>query len=280
MSISLIDWNTVWEDSHKNKRRQQFDSTAFWNKRAPEFTRAVQKSDYIEQFIELMNPQPDWSLLDVGCAAGTLAIPLARKVRRVTAIDPSPRMRELLQERCEKEGITNIRILEGGWEQDWHALGIEPHDVVMASRSLLVLDLRAAVLKAHNFAKEKVFLSTLVGEGPHDSRIINAVGREHTPEVDYMVVLNLLRQTGIYANVSFTYNNDRKLYADLNAAVSDLSWMVHDMTEQERSLLYTYLEQTLVSCEDGLSMPGGHPVRWAVLYWDKKTGCDAEPGER
>ncbi len=280
MNMPEIDWNNVWESSHEHKLRKTFDSTAFWNKRAPEFTIAVKGSDYIVQFLEIMNPQPDWSVLDVGSAAGTLAVPLAKIVRQVTAFDPSSRMRELLHERCEKEGITNIRILDCSWEQDWETAGIEQHDVVMASRSLIVSDLRAALLKAHRFARKKVYLSTLVGEGPHDSRILNAVGREHIPGVDYIIVLNLLRQMGIYANVTFTYTNDREIYIDLDAAVEGMRWMVHDMTPEEEKKLRYYLQQILVPFEDGFSMPYEHPVRWAALYWDKTTGCDADPGEK
>ncbi len=279
MSMPNIDWNTVWENSHKHKLSKQFDSTAFWNKRAPEFTRAVKGSDYIEQFLKILNPQSELTVLDVGCAAGTLAIPLAKKVRQVTAFDPSPRMRELLQERCEREGITNIRVLECSWEEDWQAAGIAPHDVVMASRSLIVSDLRTALLKAHRFARKQIFVSTLVGEGPHDSRIIEAVGREYTAGVDYIIVLNLLRQMGIYANVSFTYTNDPKFFSDIDTAVDGIRWMVYDMSQEEETRLRDYLQQTLVVTEDGLSMPDEHPVRWAVLYWDKTTGCDADPGD-
>lgn len=279
MNTPTIDWNAVWRSSHKNEVRQKFNSAAFWNKRAPEFTRAVKGSDYIVQFLELMNPQPDWSVLDIGCAAGTLAVPLAKKVRSVTAMDPTPRMRELLQERCEKEQISNIRIVDGSWEQDWNELGLEPHSVVMASRSLMVADLRAAILKAHHFALDKVFLSTLVGEGPHDSRVMDAVKREYTPGTDYIVVVNLLRQMGIYSNLSFTYNNDQKIYPDVDAAVDDMRWMVHDMTEEEEANLRALLQDILLPVENGLTMPGGHPVRWAVLFWDKMTGCDADPGE-
>ena len=53
---------------------------------------------------------------------------MAPWVRHVTAMDPSDRMRELLQKRCEQEGIDDIRIVDGRWEDDWDALEIGVHD--------------------------------------------------------------------------------------------------------------------------------------------------------
>lgn len=272
-------WDTIWKSLHEKKVAPKFGKTAFWNQRAPEFTQAVRKSDYILQLIEIMNPQPDWTVLDMGCAAGTVAIPLAQKVQSVTAVDPSPRMRELLQQQCEAKGIDNIRIVDGSWEQDWKTLGIQTHDIVLGSRSLVIHDLKAAIEKAHRFARQGVFLSTLVGNGPHDPRIINAVGREFKPGTDYVVVVNLLRQMGIYANVSFTYNDEHKMYPDYEAAFNDMLWMVHDLSAKEESALREYLKKTLVPSDEGLTMPDSRPVRWAVLSWDKKYGRDIESAE-
>ncbi|BCS89925.1 class I SAM-dependent methyltransferase [Pseudodesulfovibrio sediminis] len=276
MSVPNIDWNTVWQLCHKKNSRHKYNKVAFWDKRAPEFTRSVKETDYILQFLEMMNPQPEWTVLDMGCAAGTLAIPLAKKVRSVTAVDPSPRMRELLQERCEKEGIENVRVVDGSWEQDWDELDIHPHDVFMASRSLLMDDLSASIAKAQDFTRQKVFLSTLVGNGPHDPRILSAVDRKFTPGLDYIIVLNVLRQMGIYADVSFTRNSSRKVYPDHESALNDVRWMVHDMSEDEEAKLREYLQETLLPVENGLTMPVSSPVRWAVLSWDKQTGSDTD----
>ncbi len=279
MSMLDIFWNDVWKSSIRKNAKPKCERMSFWNKRAPDFMKAAEKSDYIDQFLEIMDPQPDWTVLDMGCAAGTLAIPLARKVRSVTAVDPSSGMRDLLRLRCEQEGIDNIRIVDGSWEQDWEALEIAPHDVFMASRSLVVPDLQASVEKVQRFAREKVFLSTLVGDGPYDPQIFEAVGRDFNPGTDYILAVNVLRQMGIYADVAFTYNNERKVYPDHDAAFSDLLWMIHDMNEEEKKRLRKHLKETLVPFENGVRMPYARPVRWAVLSWDKQTGGGAEPVE-
>jgi 2-polyprenyl-3-methyl-5-hydroxy-6-metoxy-1,4-benzoquinol methylase len=79
-----IDWNDVWR-----QKRALARDPAFWDKRAPEFTRHAGRGDYVGQFISIMKPQPTWRVLDIGSAAGTLAVPLAPRVKAVTAIDSS-----------------------------------------------------------------------------------------------------------------------------------------------------------------------------------------------
>lgn len=76
MSLPPIDWNSVWQEIQPKEKAPMRD-TAFWDRRAPEFTRHTTASDYIGRFLEIMKPESHWSVLDIGCAAGTLAVPLS-----------------------------------------------------------------------------------------------------------------------------------------------------------------------------------------------------------
>lgn len=53
--------------------------------------------------------------LDVGSGAGRYALPLARVVREVVAIDPSPSMLTALAEDAAEQGIDNVRSIEARW---------------------------------------------------------------------------------------------------------------------------------------------------------------------
>jgi SAM-dependent methyltransferase len=216
-----------------------------------------------------MKPQPPWSVLDIGCAAGTLAIPMAPGVRRITAMDPSAAMRTLLKERCDRAGIGNIRIVDGRWEDDWDQLGIGMHDVAVASRSLMVEDLQKAILKLQRHARHKVYISTLVGDGPRDRNIIEAVGRTFRPGPDYSVAFNLLHQMGIFANLRFTRTREEKSYKDVADALNSIRWMVQGITGEEEKKLEDYLRRTLVRKNGRLKLPYPRVVRWAVLWWEK-----------
>jgi SAM-dependent methyltransferase len=273
MTLPDIDWNVVWHTIQSEKHAIRRDPR-FWDKRAPDFTRRAEASGYIGRFVALMNPQPDWSVLDIGCAAGTLAVPLAPAVRRVTAMDPSDAMLELLEKRRQKQGITNIDIVKGRWEDDWDALGIGVHDVAVASRSLVVEDLRWAILKLQRYAARRVYISTLVDDGPRDRRIVEAAGRPFRPGADYIVVYNLLRQMDIYADVTFIRKRKEKTYSDVEDALNSMRWMVHDMTAGEEAKLRSYLCKNLVRKDGSWKMPGRRTVRWAVLWWDKHDGIE------
>jgi len=266
MGLPAIDWNEVWRKMHAERPAPLHDR-GFWDQRAPEFTRHATAGDYILQFVQIMEPKPDWSVLDVGCGAGTLAVPLAPRVADITAMDPSTGMRTLLEERCRNQGIDNICIVEGGWQDDWVALGIGTHDVAIASRSLLVEDLRGAILKLQKHARKRVYLATLVDDGPYDRGIVEAVGRKLSLGADYIVVYNLLRQMGIYANAAFTVTRQEKSFADLEEAVDGLRWMIHAMTPAEEARLREYLARCLVRENGRWRLPQARVVRWAVLWW-------------
>ena len=168
------------------------------------------KTGYAEAFLKIVNPKKTWTIFDMACGAGTLAIPFAKHVKAITAVDFSDKMLDILREQCDKSKISNIRTINRSWEDDWGRAGIGLHDVAIASRSLVVDDLRSAIIKLDSFARKRVYISTIVGDGPHDRRIFDAVGRELNTGPDYIYNYNLLYQMGICANVDFITDKNRE----------------------------------------------------------------------
>ncbi|MGD9210259.1 MAG: methyltransferase domain-containing protein [Desulfobacteraceae bacterium] len=275
MNLPNIDWNECWRSIYAEKTTAT-DDCRFWDKRALEFTRHAIKGDYINQFLAVMQPQSNWSVLDIGSAAGTLAVPMASSVKHITAMDPSGTMLHLLKERCYEQGINNIDIVRGRWEDNWDELGIGIHDVAIASRSLIVSDLHQVVAKLQQYASKRVYISTLVDDGPYDRNIIEAVGRKFHSRADYILVYNFLRQMGIYANVSFTINQIQKEYNDLEDAINSLRWMIDGITAKEEERLRNYLAKTLVSENGHWKLPYRRVVRWAILWWKKEINTHHE----
>lgn len=269
-----VNWNHIWRTHQSRKNRNGPRDIAHWDARAKEFVHAATKGDYVEQFLLMCDARLNETVLDIGAAAGTLAVPLAARAATITALEPSSMMRALLRERCATEGVNNVRIVNGRWEDDWGTLGVKRHDVVIASRSLLVDDLKTAIDKLRSFAKRRVYLSTLVGDGPFDRELLAAVGRKFTPGVDYVVVYNYLRQQGIFANISFTVHRADRLFHDLDAVEKSLEWMVRDISEIERQRLRAYLEHTAIQENGCWKLPRKHAVRWAVIWWDQEVACD------
>ena len=269
MNECEIDWNAAWNRARAERPRRRDPS--FWNSRAPSFSKHVLESDYEKHFLDLMQPHSSWSVLDVGCGSGTLAVPLAGRIASVTALDFSPGMLALLQQRCQASGITNITTIHGSWEDDWKKLGIGTYDVAIASRSIVVEDLRAALIKLDRAARQRVYLSAMVGDGPNDRRIFDAVGRPLRRGPDYMYVFNLLHQMEIYANVSYISSSDWKSYQTIDEAIEGMRWMLDELTPEEEARLADYLGAEMVPHEGKWRLPAPKVVRWAVINWEKEV---------
>ncbi|WP_051309584.1 class I SAM-dependent methyltransferase [Desulfogranum japonicum] len=266
---SAINWNHAWQLARRKKTTKSNGPT-YWNHRAPSFADHTRKSEYSRKFMQVLAAQKHWSVLDVGCGAGTLAIPLASKVRRVTAIDFSEVMIGLLRKRCAELDLSNVNTSVVAWEDDWQDAGIMQHDVAIASRSLTVEDLGAALLKLDRIARHRVVISSLVDDGPFDRRIFDAIGRELDRGPDYIYAYNLLHQMGIYADVSFVVDTDRrKSFSSLDEAVAGYDWMIDNLTSEEKERLRSYLASHLVRKGDGWTLDYQHVVRWAVISWSK-----------
>lgn len=69
------------------------------------------------------------TFVDVGAGAGRFAIPLARAVAHVVAVEPSETMRAVLESDVKQAGLSNVEIIDSRWEVTVDVAG----DVVMAA---------------------------------------------------------------------------------------------------------------------------------------------------
>lgn len=278
INVERIDWNMAWKERRARRTSSPHDSQ-FWDKRAPSFARNVAETGYAESFMKIMDPKPTWSVFDMACGPGTLAIPLANRVRTITAADFSGTMLAILEGQMKEKEIGNIRTVKASWEDNWEEKDIGVHDAVISSRSLVVHDLREGIMKLEKYARERVYISTIVGDGPFDRRIFEAIGRKLDMHPDYIYNYNLLYQMGIHANVAFIENQDNKTYASRAQALESLRWMFGDMTANEEDLLSTYLDRHLAGETGRWMMDNPRTIKWAVLWWDKEKGQDQHAGE-
>ncbi len=82
------------------------------------------------------NKDPSFEVLDIGAGPGTLTIPFARVVRKVTAIEPSREMTKYLMKNAEEEGIKNIEIIDRSWLEVDDSEISKKFDVVACSHLL------------------------------------------------------------------------------------------------------------------------------------------------
>ena len=113
------------------------DSSA-WDARAANFTVKDSPSAYVNDFLRLAGLHPGESVLDMGCGAGHLAIPLAQAGHMVIAADFSEGMLGQLRQAMESRQLDGIDVKKMAWEDDWDEFGVGEScvDAVIASRSI------------------------------------------------------------------------------------------------------------------------------------------------
>ncbi|MFA6465185.1 MAG: class I SAM-dependent methyltransferase, partial [Desulfurivibrionaceae bacterium] len=212
--------------------------------------------------------EPGWSVLDVGSGPGTLAIPLAGQVRRVTALDYSAAMLGELAKQAKAAGRDNITTIQGSWTDDWQTLAIPRHEVAIASRSLSVDDLQGALRKLNSWATKAVYVVDRVGAGPFDPDLFRAIGRDFEPGPDYIFTLNILYSLGIHARVDFLTLDSTRTYTSREEALQSYRWMVDDLTADEEKLLAAYVDARLSRLDETTwQLARQTPPRWALIWW-------------
>lgn len=255
-----------------NKKPVPSDRRDFWDGRAREFSRHAASTGYPGAFIRIMRPHKNWTVLDMACGGGTIAIPLAKKVKSITAIDFSQRMLDIVDWRCRTGGIGNVRTVQGRWEDDWDDLGIGAHDVVIASRSLMVQDVKGSIAKLNEKAGKAVYISTHVGSGPFDRQLFESTGRKFDIGRDYIQYYTLLHEMGIMANVAFISEHHRDHWKSHEEALEDHRWMFQEMTRKEEDDVRDYLKRNLVRVLKHWRFPYSRKCYWAVMWWTKEAG--------
>ena len=207
-----IDWNEVWK-----ARQDQYDSTRIagdtshdWDRKENADRYAAQSAGEFEKRIRMtiegLSVSRTTRVLDIGSGPGTLAIPLAAKVREVTAVEPGAGMIAALRERADKEGIKNISCIQKRWEDVDPARDlVGPYDLVIASLSLTMHDIREAVQKMDAVSCGEVCLYWFVDlpfwERMYADLVMPLHKRPYYPGPKADCLWNVLYQTGIYANV-------------------------------------------------------------------------------
>jgi ubiquinone/menaquinone biosynthesis C-methylase UbiE len=244
------------------------DKREFWNGRAKEFSEYAAERGYHRRFIRIMRPRKSWTVLDMGCGGGTIAIPLAPRVKSITAADFSEKMLEIVDQRCREAGITNVETVQRRWEDEWN-LPEGSYDVAIASRSLIGDDTKALIGKLDRAARTAVYISTVVGCGPFDKALFESTGRTFTVGEDYMHYYKVLYEMGIKANVNLVAEEHRNGWSSHEEALEDQRWMFHGMTPGEEEKVRQYLATVLVRRSGQWRLPYSKTCHWAVMWWTK-----------
>ncbi len=273
LTYTDIDWMQLWKND-RIQRSWSSKGAADWDKKASSFAKRNNQSQYNSLFLSRLPLESSFSVLDVGCGPGTIALPLAREVHSVTAIDYSQKMLEILKRECRKERLTNITCVHCSWEDDWQNYNIKPADLVIASRSMNVDELSEAIDKLNDYAKKYVFISDRIAPSPFDPDVFAAIGRDFNSGPDYIYTMNLLYSKAIHPHVEILQLTQEVEFKDMDEALESYSWMIKEITPSERIKLEQFLySRTAISEKNRIVISRRHPPRWALIWWKKETSC-------
>jgi SAM-dependent methyltransferase len=278
--ISDIDWNEAWNhaESLSGKKEEFVTCLDRWSDpaRCKKFGSTAKEGNWSgsRARIEAMNLTPESRVLDIGAGPGTLAVPLAGIVRQVTAVEPSSGMVACLTENLREETIENVRIVKKKWEDVEVTSDLDmPYDVVVASYSLGVPDLRAALLKMNAASSRYVYIFWFANMQSPWRRNYSDIweqlfGVSAREKQRPNIIFNLLNQMGIYANIEVTKEDLVTSFTSIDEAVADQAGGLKLKTGEQVAVLREYLTKKLQR-ENGRYVIRGTSYQ-AKIWWEKE----------
>jgi len=241
----------------------------YWDKRAEDFSESRKTNDYeygrkvIEVLHEIINSNSE--VLDIGAGPGTFVIPFAKKVKKITAVEPSKGMVERIRKNAQDEGVKNFDIINKVWQEvDTFELA-RKYDLVICSIVLWIFKNVWEQLKRMEQAS-KGYCCVVTGTGDwndEEQKLWHKVmGDIKKPSYsEYPLIYNLLYSKGRFPNVNIiNYTSERsvenkirhrKLFFEKYIEVTpDIEQMIRD--------------HVLVRSEGGKYKEEG---RAAVIWW-------------
>ena len=253
-----------------------------WDKKRSEwYCKAIEKSNYPHKAINALSHviKQCGDIIDFGAGCGALSIPLALKVKKVTAVEPSQWMLNLLRARTAKAGVKNIRTFKAGWKVSGSKRDllseVKPHDAVICAN--LPPNVVCNVKFFHYISKlAKKYVIYLNGAGKwnrfyYDDLYPMLLNKKYGQGGDYLNTYAFLHKQGIYANVDVF---EFKLDQPFNNFEEAMDFWRHrlkiKLSSRKEKLLADFLKKKLISSERGSSLTAAFGTRRAAVMWWKQ----------
>lgn len=184
-----------------------------WAGRAGYFDRFSRREGAANPLIEALAPLlcPSDVVLDVGAGTGRHVIPLARRCRRVIAVEPSAAMRGHLERRIREEALTNVEILAEAWPPPAARAAA---DVALSSHVIYGIADVEPFLRAMDAASRRLSVLSLGVRAPADAFAwlwtgVHGAPRPRRPGA--LEALALLHQIGLHASFAILPGSEQPM---------------------------------------------------------------------
>ena len=262
-----LDWEYFWQKSIKKGFKKEKD----WDKIAKDYGKWLENDDYPDVLLNEMRISSDDSVLDIGCAEGTITRKIAKKAKSVTGIDKSELMLEELNRNAEEESIENIKTIQ----MDINDLcyeNIGDYDIVLASRCLNgISNIKNTVLTLNEIANKYVYI-TVFGSSTQKYKKEKAeiAGKPFKAGSDYSILFLLLKSLGIEANIMQLECKNLKEYHDIDEAIERSVWRLGELEEENKIALENYFKAIFIKNERGNWVNPKDKTDLVLIWWKKE----------
>ena len=272
-----INWEKLWIDARKDSVLAKYRKDIgieVWDRGAEDYRDMIKRNgyEYGEQMIDAIKEiiEPDFEVLDIGAGPGTLAIPLAKLVKNVTALDPAKGMLKVLEESAVETGIENIEILNKTWEEIGDTEIQEKFDLVISSEVVWQFDdVGKQLMRIHDASREYCCVVLHAGLTDNlDSELWSMImNKEYNFGIDYIYIYNILHSKGIYANVNVIDSNFT-FEKSVNDAIEYYVYLFDlytELTPRIKEIIKDYIVENAVN---GVYHRESK-MKCAVMWWKK-----------
>ena len=241
-NLDKLNFSKLYKIQMKNSTFKS-KSSSDWDKKALHFSQNVLNSPYTKEFTKRVDTSDCETLLDVGSGPATISLALAKKLKTVYALDYSKEMLNYAEQNAKNKEIDNLVSIHKSWYDSWE--DVPNADIVVASRSMEVKDIKKALIKLNEKANKRVYITTKVGGSFIDNEILNQLKRKINPRPDYIYLINTLHSMGIFAKVDFIKTKNNKLQVKTDEEfIQKVSWSLGELTKKEEIILKEYFKGT------------------------------------
>jgi SAM-dependent methyltransferase len=276
--LEPIDFVERWRCIVEERRRQTDAAYArlgrttadYWARRArgfAAFSREARPDPFLEKVLAYVDGRS--TVLDVGAGAGRHSVPLARVVRRVVAVEPSPALASHLREWARDEGLDNVEVIEGAWPD----VNVPTCDVAICSHVLYpVAEIEPFLRKLRESARRCCFLWLHDEQTAVESLGLweRFYGEPRARQPTFRDVVPVLWQMGLRPNVEMSATPESRSWGSMDEAAQ--AFREHLPVPEDQATearLRQELAAVLVQREGRLYLPRD-VYRSAIVWWGKE----------
>jgi FkbM family methyltransferase len=224
----------------------------------------VEKRDLLLDFVLQELDEGD-TAIDIGAGTGRWTIPLARKIRNVTAVEPTSGMMDMLRQNLHEAALGNVDLLLQTWEEATPSI----HDVALCAHGMYGSpDLAAFVRKMEDSTHKRCYVAVRLppADGIIAELSIEVYGCRHDSP-NAVIAYNALYTMGINANVLVEPNGTNwadKTFEDAFSRAKRHLCLTASETGYDE-LIRSTLNRRLLFSNGVYSWPDG--MRSALLWW-------------